>query len=383
MNRILMIGQFHTKNIGDQAIFRMFKSILSKKGNFDVEEFPIKSPEHTFLSEQQSLKWILISIWAIFIGLPRHYFRLYTKCKDTDLVIIGGGNLIMDHTLFSSFQFLGTVLIVKLAKKKLFIGAVGAGPIKYKISRFVYKQALRLADKITVRDKYSYNVLMGLYGIGNNNLDITVTADPVFTTPLQCKMISRENPVIGISTAAFESPYFGLGGDKKKYESYIQRMTEIVIELVRKGYKKIYLIPTEAPYDVKTMNDIAKNTKIEEELVLTQPQNFNDLIDVLCDCDLIIGTRMHSMIIALSQYIPIIGISNQGKTKSLFEAIGFPSFVFNIESLNIKNILDVVSQVILERNKITTKIRERVLLLQSKAEQNGDIAVELTGFGKN
>ncbi|NTK05486.1 polysaccharide pyruvyl transferase family protein, partial [Enterococcus faecium] len=60
------------------------------------------------------------------------------------------------------------------------------------------------------------------------------------------------------------------------------------------------------------------------------------LIDLYEDLDIIIGTRMHSMIVAISQDIPVIGISWQPKVSEIFKIIDNENSVFDIKTFGEK-----------------------------------------------
>src|SRR5699024_2563931 len=59
----------------------------------------------------------------------------------------------------------------------------------------------------------------------------------------------------------------------------------------------------------------------------------SELLELYGTLKILIGTRMHSMIIALTQRIPIIGISWQQKVDSLFEICNDSNSVFKYEML--------------------------------------------------
>ena len=59
-----------------------------------------------------------------------------------------------------------------------------------------------------------------------------------------------------------------------------------------------------------------------------------DLLRRLSEFDLVVATRMHVAILALAAGTPVITISYEFKTRSLFERLGMGEFVHDIESVS-------------------------------------------------
>lgn len=73
---------------------------------------------------------------------------------------------------------------------------------------------------------------------------------------------------------------------------------------------------------------------------------------------------MHSMILALTQYVPIIGLSWQKKVDSLFQMIGMEDYVYDIK--------DVDSDTIIETFELLLKLDDsnvRILISKILTEQ--------------
>jgi len=75
--------------------------------------------------------------------------------------VIGG--LFQDETSFLSLvYYLTVIMIFRILNKKIFLVSVGLGPIKLEVSKFLLYQVLKNIKNISVRDKYSKDLLMEL-----------------------------------------------------------------------------------------------------------------------------------------------------------------------------------------------------------------------------
>lgn len=87
----------------------------------------------------------------------------HLKSLWTSKQIIAIGGLFQDETsLWSLFYYCFVLKIFKIFDKKIFLVAVGVGPIKTEISRFVIFACLSNISGLTVRDEYSKKLLASI-----------------------------------------------------------------------------------------------------------------------------------------------------------------------------------------------------------------------------
>jgi len=371
---IVIIGASLGPNLGDQAVFFALKQIISENGNYTFDRYPLKPESMAYLSEKFTLRWFLQIARIIFADFPIHYVRLVKVVLKSNLVIIGGGNLILDYSINGPLQFLLTCIIAKILKRKLFICAIGAGPIRYNLSKSIFRVALNLADKISVRDEYSFNVLTSQEGLNLDSGIIVKTADPAFVPIKEFgEKIQNRNNIIGISTFGYETPYHHNAGSKNRYDHYIQNMAKLVDEILKQVNAKIVLIPTDSTFDVRAMNDIYNLVSRKDDTELSHPNSVGELLSLIRNCDILVGTRMHSMILALPYNIPVIGLTWAGKINALFDAIDSPNLMFNIESFNSKEVAEIVKKVYSNRQEYSEYLKEKVSKIQKLSRLNGQI----------
>jgi polysaccharide pyruvyl transferase WcaK-like protein len=74
-------------------------------------------------------------------------------------------------------------------------------------------------------------------------------------------------------------------------------------------------------------------------------------------CDFFIGSRMHSCISALSQFIPAVGIAYSKKFHGVFESVGLQQYVADARSLNNDGVLQTVSTAFENKDQIREHLR--------------------------
>jgi polysaccharide pyruvyl transferase WcaK-like protein len=377
--RILILGQFFCGNLGDPAILAATREMLTALGSYDIEAWPIKAQDFVGLRERYSSSWFVRMAKLVTIGVPGYYVRLVRAIARADLVIIGGGHIVLDHSILSPVQFLTTCVLVKTLRKPAFICAVGVGPIRHTISARLYRKAFLLVDRVSVRDEFSLRTAIDVIGCPPEK--VRLTADPALATRPRRKAVRSGGTTIGISTVAYELPTHNLGGDREKHERYVRDMAAAVDRLCQRPATVVTLIPSDIPDDLETLDEIYRNVSDTTNVRRSSPTTADELIDLIAECDLLVGTRLHPSILALSQHVPIVGIvsqfTNRGKIGALFDALEWRDLLFDIDRFDPTAVAAAVDRVLARRSAYVDDLRRRIQPLQDRAVENARIAKAL------
>ena len=347
MKNIILFSFFNSNNIGDKAISDYFyRSLQSKynviccsnEGNFDING-SYESERLVFFEKVKRKICIALGI-RYQSPLYKIFLKKYKSLLETaDLVILGGGNLLMDYARKSS-SYQKILDYVKVANKKnvsVYALSIGIGPFATNRQLEGAVDVLNMCDYVSFRDQSSYDLYVQN---GGNSQRSVVSIDPVFALPQK----TIENPVQdkGISINIIDPFWFG-----EKYREAVRSAYINFIKHLSDCYPStnIFLFATEKS-DVAFLNDICRifegNDKINEVLV----SDLFSLQNLYLSSSLVIGARMHSLIIAFASYVRVIGLSWSQKVDSFFDIIGHSESVVPIEQLgeNISYILDLITK---------------------------------------
>ncbi len=380
VNRILVAGYYGFDNGGDELILfsllSEFKRLNNRVEISVLSRNPSKTGKHYKIKAIN--RWNPLSVaLAIF---------------HTDLFVFGGGGLLQDLTSsWSIYYYLGLILLAKLFFKKVFLLSQGVGPIRRRISRKVTGIILGFVDLITVRDELSKFELGKL----NENLSVSIAPDPVFNldrfaftsgagifSPLPLSegqglssplpegrgSPSNERPIIGVCLQ-------GWGKD----ERFKQRVREICDELVRKIESKIIFIPFHKGEDLKISKDILGNRMNDYQLFLWQ--DVEDLFEFYNKIDLILGMRLHSIILACVLGKPFVAISlpkthplYDPKVEGFSELLGYKAVDMAVSAAEIAG---KVREIFANRQKFLEKLSPRVGKLRESSRKNIEMVQSL------
>lgn len=408
----LLGASFDTGNLGVSALAESsIKIIFHKWPNARVTLVGsgYTPKEHSlFLSDKQvCIKTVLIR-FSKNILLPYHFlwFTLYglivkilpgaslknslvnrnqyfKTLYEMDLAVdITGGDSFSDIYGMRRFilSFLNKWLIIFLGKKLVFLPQT-YGPFKKNITRILAKYILRCASIIYARDKESLEYVKNLLQNNKENGKVRFTPDVAFILDPRepehldigsLSTIRKNNSIligINISGLLFRGGYTKTNMFELR-TNYAQVVPEIIESLLKDQRTLILLIPHVFPLpEFEFISDLNACMKVYEQLsqqyrdrvFLARGQyNHNEIKYIIGMCDFFIGSRMHSCIAAMSQYIPAVGIAYSKKFNGVFESIGMAEYVADARILSKKQILNIIESALRRMDK-TRKHLERII----------------------
>lgn len=336
MTKLVISGYYGFDNIGDEAILQ---SLIDLFFEFDPNvNITVLSSDPRKTSYQFSYK-----IKAINRLDP---FKIISEIKKSNLFISGGGGLLQDVTSFKSISYyVGLIFLAQNLNIPTMICAQGIGPINYNFNQNIVKKVLNKTNVITVRDVSSMEYLIKL---GIDQEKIFVTTDPVITLkPVNNQRASEliaktgldpKKPTIGISIRPW----------KTWYERQLKSFTSVIGQLANKFNTQILIIPFQMSQDYWLCKEAFQclnlrpadyTTKIG---ILDYNCTPSEIMGIISQMALVIGMRLHSLIMAAATYVPAIGISYDPKIINFAKQVGFfviPSITSLQDSDNFANII--------------------------------------------
>lgn len=360
-NSVLISGYYGFDNSGDDAIL---KAIVK-----DIREHNPKI-EITVLSNNPSKTESMYPVDAI----NRFKFQEVLRAmKNSNLFISGGGSLLQDVT--STRSLLYYLMLMKLAKwckKPVMIYANGIGPINKKVNRFLTKKILNKVDIITLRDEGSKEYVYEL-GIKNNN--IIVTADPVFTLDPAPQSIVRE--ILQREKIPMDKKFIGISIRQwKTAENLIEILSELIKSTLEKFDVNILLIPMHHPEDLEISMELKNMVNQESCYVLTEKYSVEEIMGIIKELEIIIAMRLHSLIYAATQEVPMVGLSYDPKVDGILKSLGM-DYICNVDKLDYNDLIDKVEYVWENKVELSEQLKIQDEDLRNKAIENVRMALDL------
>ncbi|MGG1552532.1 polysaccharide pyruvyl transferase CsaB [Paenibacillus ferrarius] len=319
--KIALSGYYGFDNSGDEAVLQSILLALQEQGQAQGVQI-----EPIVLSANPAKTSAMYGVRAAHRMRPGDLLR---TLREADGLISGGGSLLQDATSAKTIPYYLAVLkLAQLFGKPTFVYSQGIGPVNRPMFFGWIRSVFKRCAVVTVRDQESAD-LLGRMRLPQER--ITVVPDPVMGLPLRAAARGGgESPMGGGSDAPAESaPVKRTVGVSVRFwnadRSELEALSRsLALLLAARPEVRLRFLPFHLPSD-----EVASQFVIDRlgdhgaraELVrgIEHPQ---DMLAQVEGCDLLIGMRLHSLIYAASQFVPMVGISYDPKIDQFLHRLG-------------------------------------------------------------
>ncbi|NGZ76141.1 polysaccharide pyruvyl transferase CsaB [Saccharibacillus alkalitolerans] len=301
--KIVISGYYGFRNSGDEAVLKSILTALEQEGKRSGIKF-----EPIVLSGDPS--------WTSGIYGVKAVHRMSMKevrqaIRDSDGLISGGGSLLQDATSPKTIPYyVGIIRLAQWMGKPVFVYAQGVGPVNKKMFYPLIHGAFKRSHYISVRDQESAALLRTMKMDGGR---IEVVPDPVMGLPLPTGAVSKFPaekpdglPKIGVSVRFWDEDRAELAG----IADGLRKLAES--RNVHFCFLPFHLPDDEAAsnYVIERMGDVKS---LGSKITTRQTEDPQAMLLEVGRCSALIGMRLHSLIYAASQRVPLAGISYDPK----------------------------------------------------------------------
>ncbi len=360
MKRLLLSGYYGYGNAGDEAVLAGLVTgfrAASPAGGLDL----------TALSGNPGETRTAHGIRAVDRYRPAALLPAIARC---DLFLSGGGSLLQDVTsAHGIFYYLGVVKLAQMLGKKTMFIAQGIGPLKLARSRKLVAAVANNLSAITVRDEASA-VLLREIGVSRPPLE--VTADPALL------LSPSDSPIIGGRGA------FGVA--LRPWHGQEQIGLQVAAACSALAGQCPRLLPMQPGSDTQVAEQFAREWARTHE-----PQNaaqlcsttdgLGPLLSIVAGCDMMVGMRLHALILAAAAGVPSVALSYDPKVAAFMQASGQADAVYDLKddlsASNTRDLADLVGRIWRERAERTAALEAALPGLRLKARRNVEVALQL------
>jgi polysaccharide pyruvyl transferase WcaK-like protein len=246
-----------------------------------------------------------------------------------DVLIFGGGNLLMD--LYPKWPYIVEQILVQAKKSgtKVYFMGVGAGPIDTSFGKKVFEMVANQYF-VSTRDQESATYLEKHLKVTK---DIKVGTDLAFGLTADNFPESQKSG-IGITVVPYLADYYWPKTDMDKYHHYCVNMARILDEVVKDFFEEAEFFATNYPFDLMAASDIKSLMKHGEKVKLNEEKmNVEELLKYVRNKRYIIGTRLHSLILSACGSTDFFGVNYQPKVGYFLNRLGKEYDYINIDIL--------------------------------------------------
>lgn len=372
--RIALFGGFGIGNFGNDASLEATLSYLRTErpdaelscicsnpettaANFGLPTFPT--------SQRPKGLWRMVDL--ALLRLPRvlaNWIYTWRLLSRFDVLLVAGTGVFddfRDSPLGWPSRLLRWCVASRLRGVRVAFLSVGAGPILSPISRFLMKQAARLAQHRSYRDAESRTFMQS---IGVDETGSAVLPDLAFLLPApphpQKPADARLTVGVGIMN------YRGWRDSEAVFQSYVHTHVRLIQWIEAQGHGVRILIG-QTPTDLVAVRAIEK--QIGRRLMAPEAEtmsSFHDAMRAAAETDLVVASRYHVQIAALKVGRPVISLSYAPKNDALVSEAGLGDFSQDIHAVDFDRLTRQIADIIAQREAIAAIVHDRVYATEER-----------------
>ena len=372
---ITLLGNNSGRNLGDAAIL---SSILEEiSGDIPGTKFYVPSINPNWITKNYGSKYDVEAVNVMpwtgsirLLGIPT--IRCFAK---SDAALICDGILFGKKLFNPAFNYLITLFFLypfaKLLKCKLVCFNCGIGPFRSRLSRFMAKKVINACDMITMRENDSLQLAE----------EIGVTK-PIELADLGINLETTR--VIGVNVTKYLDTWLAPAERKEQKLDLITEIAEGLnkakenIEAEDPERKIAYIVFCTQPMDLKICKKLA--SLIQAKVLDNSELLSHDIQAAMRECKLFIGMRFHSLILASSVGVPIVGLNYAPKVTGYMKLLNCEELGIELSKLNREKVTQNVSAAFSHRHYIKSQQQQIINNLRSGAGYATKLLAECLGI---
>ncbi len=367
---ITFFGNFGTQNLGNESTLRAIVESVRRHrpgiaincvcpgpedatADHGIPAVPMSyrySADFQLKARKVSNNRIRTFLRRVLVRVPLElveWVKAFRSLKGTRMLVMTGTGMLGDFGIGPfdlHYEILKWSLLAKLRGAKVFFVSVGAGPIDSRISRWLVKRAVALADYRSYRDDFSRSYLAS---IGVDTRRDLVYPDLAFGLRPEISLPQGEKAQPGVVGIGLMD-YFGkrwTASSESVHADYVKQMAEFCAWLLQRGYT-LRLLIGDLSYDKHIKADVLAAIRgLRPELppsrIIDEPvTSIESLVAQLSATDLLVGTRFHNLLLALLLNKPVVALSYHEKIDSLMAGVGMGPYVQSIPTLRVEGLVE-------------------------------------------
>jgi len=342
---ITFVGYFGYGNLGDEALLASCLERLQKLEN--VLPVVIAFGDAEWVQREHQ----------VFAVSGTNIEQVANVVKLSDAVILGPGGLLDDyaqpnvHTLYNGtpegmYRYLYPILLAQQYGRKTLAYGLGVGPLNLEESKYAVRHAMTNLDKIYLRstyDRYPFDepsIKKKIEIISDPALNLRSTS--FVPRGMDINMPRGIKNTIGISIRSLK------GLENYSDEETITEITVVVSWLLQNTDFNIVLIPMDYSIDYPILRSIKEKTQRisnERRINIWLPREHyspREVLGLIENCSLIIGMRLHSLVLAANVGVPFVAIEYHPKVGAFARSVGMEDYLISVKELCAERVIQKV-----------------------------------------
>ena len=408
--RYLIVNAYSARNLGDAAINLATAALLRKREAATVEisgryhrhdarfysgyGITVAPPAVPFappgdgslpLRGLQLLcgtVWVTLLLIPLFVGLPDLSESLARWSGSdgllalfaADVLVLAGGGYLFSGSRKLNASLIHCVAITWIAlatRKRVVMMPQSIGPLKGRFDRWIVRKTLARVHPIVAREQTTFAEVTELL----HPTDMRLCPDVAlygWSAPVAVAPRPTGRRRVGIVVMDWT---WARGAGQRGLDRYCRELATLCTDLTGADVDVVLLggstLPELGQDDMVVAREIATLANVETGktpalVEVSDPESFRSLLPTL---DLVVGTRLHSCLLALAGGVPAIGLGYQPKTRGTYELLGIQELHHDVEEFTAAALGRQVSAILANGSEWNDRVTHAAARARSQIEE--------------
>ena len=400
--KIGLIGPFGGGNLGDAAIQQAIIHNLGARGDVSfvaicgepegaartlgINAVRINAPQ---LKGESGQSLINRAIWRMrgIIGEFRFLGYVRRTVRELDVLVFSGGGQFDDYwggPWAHPYAIFVWTMMARLVRVPVVFASIGIDKLS-PMSKRLIRRSVSAATYVSFRDAGS-KAIAQTARIGKSNT--LVSPDLAFSLnitqrPARLKLASLEQKVLGISPISIKA--WG-NITRTEYETYLDTLAVVAKTWLEKfGAVRIFVsqVSMDAECARRVVDKIRYESKavVAEDLEYVQLESVNELCHELSRCDLVVASRLHSVLLSHVMFRPVVSLSYSRKVDQLMADCGQSQYNLNLRQARPDDLLELLESLISSYPEVVANLTQVVEENNDRLDKQYDTIIRIA-FGR-
>jgi polysaccharide pyruvyl transferase WcaK-like protein len=369
----------------------------SSKSELQVETYPAPAVKRNSslrraLSRVPVARWLNRKLRAPFAEVKQelqHWIGGYRFLRTKDLLVVSGGGQLDEEwggPWGHPFTLLKWAVLARAARVPFVVASVGVGKINSFACRSFLSIALRLARYRSYRDKHSRELSGRLLRDSSGD---SVVPDLAFSFPLSdiapsesLRSLAQGKTIVAISPISYAKPETWPHQDRQLYDRYLSHIAGLIRLLSSRNY--FVVIVWSSYSDRQVVADLRQLFHAVEpapEFHVPALESWKGLIGILRSVDILVASRLHSIILGTLSQKPTIAVSFDPKVDWVMEDLNQTDYLMQIRDFTAGQVAQTIERMLTRRNEIERTLAAYQLRIQPVLAEQYDTLAEFSIAG--
>lgn len=256
------------------------------------------------------------------------------------------------------------ISMARFLKKPVVLFPNSIGPFRTCFGRFLSRLSLNCCDYLLIRDAISYRTV-DLLGITSPKI-LTMDTALLFnlhTSNHQIRPKNFSHPAVGVCPGIYSHSV-----SDRKLQKYINDHAKALDTAIEKHGMNVVFLPHYVSGfpndDLRICRQIQSRMKNKERTSIQYMDDVKEFKSMLDEMDIIIASKMHPAVLAVTGYVPTLCIVYDHKQIGFFKALGMEQYAINLNDFSSSKLICLVDIVWSNRKAIRSHLKKTVTLRQ-------------------